>query len=70
MTLAVSASVLRRLELWEQSGGHVRFSHPSETAVVVELCTCTGEPMECISINRPALIAYRASRANAELSDL
>ena len=30
----------------------------------------TGEPMERISIDRPRLIAYRASRANAELSDL
>ena len=70
MTLAVSVSLIRRLELWEQSGGCIRFSHPSETDVVVELCTCAGEPMERISIDRPTLIAYRASRANAEPSDL
>jgi hypothetical protein len=43
-------SVIERIRQWELAGGKVRIHCVSQTRVVVELCTCTGELMERLSI--------------------
>ncbi len=43
------ASIIETLQQWELGGGKFRIARLSQTEAVVELCTCTGEPMEWFS---------------------
>ena len=47
--------VLRR---WEEHGAVWRALHVSDEHAVVELCTCTGEPVERLESGDPELVRY------------
>jgi hypothetical protein len=46
------------LESWVGSGAHWRVVDISNDGTVVDLCTCTGEPMERLESADPAVIGY------------
>jgi hypothetical protein len=51
------------LKDWELHGATWRPLHVSDERAVIELCSCTGEPMDLVESDRPELIAYvRAQR--------
>jgi hypothetical protein len=51
-------NTLEDLERWTLSGGHWRVVAISNEQAVVDLCACTGEPMERLTSDDPALIAH------------
>ena len=59
----MNSSLVEKLLHWEHSGGSVRIVHLSETETVVELCACTGEPMERFSSNDRTLLEHLSTRA-------
>jgi hypothetical protein len=50
--------LLENLENWTLSGGSWRLASVSKERAVVDLCTCTGEPMERLESDDPEVIAY------------
>ncbi len=46
------------LERWVQSGAYWRLVEISSRHAVVDLCACTGEPMERVESNDPTVIDY------------
>ena len=46
------------LERWVLFGAQWRVVHLSDDRAVVDLCTCTGEPVERIQSDDPVLIGY------------
>ena len=50
--------LIENLEDWTLSGGSWRMVSISSDQAVVDLCTCTGEPMERLESDDPAVIAY------------
>lgn len=56
------------LERWEFTGAHWRTIFLSDVLVVVELRTCTGEPLERQESTDPELIAYVRSRPDTAVS--
>jgi hypothetical protein len=46
------------LRRWVQAGAHWRVVEISAQRVVVDLCACTGEPMQRASSQDPAVIGY------------
>ncbi len=46
------------LESWVQSGAHWRVVDISNQHAVVDMCSCTGEPMERVEADDPAVIGY------------
>jgi hypothetical protein len=46
------------LDRWTTSGAHWRVVDISSQRVVVDLCACTGEPMERVESENPAVIGY------------
>ena len=46
------------LESWVLAGAHWRVLDISSDRTVVDLCTCTGEPMERVESIDPAVIGY------------
>ena len=54
------------LKSWVLSGAHWRVVDISGYHAVVDLCTCTGEPMERLESADPAVIDYLRT-AHAEL---
>lgn len=46
------------LVAWEQSGAGWRLAESGPDGVVVELCACTGEPVDLRTGAEPALLAY------------
>jgi hypothetical protein len=65
---SMDLSPVEKLRRWELSGGTWHVLHRSGTHTVVELCACTGEPMERLSSSNRELLDYLAARpdANAE----
>jgi hypothetical protein len=53
--------LLENLESWTLSGGRWRVVSISDQQAVVDLCTCTGEPMERLESDDPAVIAHLRS---------
>ena len=49
---------IRTLEEWVRAGAHWRVLHHSDRQAVVEFQQCTGEPVERIESDNPAVIAY------------
>jgi hypothetical protein len=47
--------VLRR---WEDHGATWRAVHVSDAHAVVDLCTCTGEPVERLESDDPELVRF------------
>jgi hypothetical protein len=52
------ALTIKTLEDWVRAGAHWRVVHHGERRAVVELQQCTGEPVERLESDDPALIAY------------
>ncbi len=50
------------LTRWEENGARWRAVEVSDTRAVVELCSCTGEPMDELQSDAPELIAFVRSR--------
>ncbi|MEO6859326.1 MAG: hypothetical protein ABI323_12215 [Solirubrobacteraceae bacterium] len=46
------------LEAWVLSGAYWRVVDISNQHAVVDMCTCTGEPMERVESGDPAVIGY------------
>ncbi len=47
-----------RLEQWALAGGSWRVVEISASSVVVDLCACTGEPMQRVRSEDPAVISH------------
>ena len=57
------------LERWLLSGAHWRVVDISNQHAVVDLCTCTGEPLERLQTEDPAVIGYlRTAHCDLDLS--
>jgi hypothetical protein len=54
---------VEELRRWELSGASWRVVDRSGGRAVVELCTCTGEPMETLTSSGQELLAYLDARA-------
>ena len=58
------------LEDWARAGAHWRVVHHSERRAVVELQQCTGEPIERLESDEPAMIAYlKGVESDLDLAD-
>ena len=51
------------LERWEEHGAVWRAVHVSDAKAIVDLCTCSGEPVDRIESDDPDLIAFLRERA-------
>ena len=49
---------IKTLEDWALAGAHWRVLHHGERHAVVELQQCTGEPVERLESDDPAVISY------------
>jgi hypothetical protein len=54
---------IENLERWEDNGAVWRPFEVTETHAVIDLCSCTGEPMERVQSNAPDVIDVARSRA-------
>jgi hypothetical protein len=52
--------ILRR---WEDHGAEWRALHVSDQRAVIDLCTCTGEPVDRLESSDPELIRFVRERA-------
>jgi hypothetical protein len=52
------------LERWRDSGATYRILHLSDEAAIVQLCACTGEPVDRLESHDPEFVRYL--RENAE----
>ena len=58
-----STVTVEHLEDWEGHGAVWRAVELSDQLAVIDLCSCTGEPMDRVQSEEPELIAYvRAHR--------
>jgi hypothetical protein len=55
-----------KLQRWELSGATWRVLRRSVDGAEVELCACTGEPMERLISGDPRLLDFLDRRAEAE----
>jgi hypothetical protein len=51
------------LERWEEHGAVWRVVSVGDERAVVDLCTCTGEPVERLESDDPELIRFLRERA-------
>ena len=51
------------LERWEEHGAVWRLVSMGDDRAVVDLCTCTGEPVERLESDDPDLIRFLRERA-------
>jgi hypothetical protein len=51
---------------WEQHGAVWRARSVTETTAVVDLCTCTGEPVDQLRSSDPAVLRYLADRPRSD----
>ncbi len=58
---------LDTLKRWEEHGAVWRAQSVTETEAVVDLCTCTGEPVEQLRSSDPALLRYLRGRARSDV---
>ena len=56
--MMAQALTVKMLEEWARSGAHWRVVHHGEHGAVVELQQCTGEPVERLRSDDPAVIGY------------
>jgi hypothetical protein len=61
----VRAATIDELERWEEYGAVWRPLELSDARVVVELCTCYGEPVDVVQSEDAELIAFVRSRRDA-----
>jgi hypothetical protein len=61
---------IARLEDWAGAGAHWRVVHHSQRKAVVEMQQCTGEPIERLASEDPAVIAYlRGVESDLDLTE-
>lgn len=59
------------LERWVLFGAHWHVMHLSPDRATVELCACTGEPVERLESHDPAVNDYlRTTRADSTRSEM
>lgn len=51
-------ATIAQLEEWEGHGAIWRAVRVSDKRAVIDLCSCTGEPMERVQSDAPELIDY------------
>jgi hypothetical protein len=56
--MAAEILTIRLLEDWVRAGAHWRVLHHGRRRAVVELQQCTGEPVERLESDDPAVVAY------------
>lgn len=54
------------LRRWEDHGAIGRATFVSDTHAVVELCSCSGEVVDVLRSDNPALIAFLTSRLSSD----
>ncbi len=62
--MSAEALTIDGLERWVLSGAHWRLVDISAERAVVDLCACTGEPMQRLSTSDPAVIGYLRTAPN------
>jgi hypothetical protein len=62
----MGANHTETLQQWEDSGAVWRAVHVSDEKAIVDLCTCTGEPVDRIESADPDLIALLRRRPTSE----
>jgi hypothetical protein len=58
-------SPIDTLTRWEDSGAVWRAVHVSDDRAIVDLCTCTGEPVDRLESDDPDLIRFIRARDEA-----
>ena len=58
----MGANHTETLRRWEDSGAVWRAVHVSDAKAIVDLCTCTGEPVDRIESSDPELISLLRER--------
>lgn len=61
-----SDGALDALARWEDSGATWRVLEVDDRRAVVQLCACTGEPVERLRSDDPRLIAHVRGRPSSE----
>jgi hypothetical protein len=57
------------LESWVRSGAHWRVVEITDRRAVVDLCACTGEPVERRQSDDPLVVAYlHAARSDLDIA--
>jgi hypothetical protein len=59
-------SPIDTLKRWEDHGAIWRARSVSETEAVVDLCSCTGEPVDQLRSDDPALLRYLIDRSRSD----
>ena len=62
----MAESPVEKLQRWERSGATWRVISRSAVSAEVELCTCTGEPMERLVSEDPRLLEFLGERNGAD----
>jgi hypothetical protein len=62
----MEANHTETLQRWEDSGAVWRAVHVSDSKAIVDLCTCTGEPVERLESSDPDLIRLLRERPSSE----
>ena len=57
---------IETLTRWEDSGAVWRTVHVSDERAIVDLCTCTGEPVDRLESGDPGLIRFVREREDAD----
>jgi hypothetical protein len=60
-------SPITTLQRWEDHGAIWRARSVSETEAVVDLCSCTGEPVDQLRSDDPALLRYLTDRSRSDV---
>jgi hypothetical protein len=67
--MSTEALTLEHLDRWVVSGAHWRVVEISNQLVVVDLCACTGEPVERRQSDDPIVISYlRTAQSDLDLT--
>lgn len=62
----MAESPIQTLRRWEDFGAQWRVVELSDDRAVVDLCACTGEPVDRMESGEPELIAYLRERRAGE----
>jgi hypothetical protein len=58
----VPSVTIEDLERWEDNGATWRAFEVTDTLAVIDLCSCTGEPMERVQSDAPEVIEFVRAR--------
>ena len=57
-SMSAHTLTIQALEDWARAGAHWRVLHHGERRAIVELQQCTGEPVERLESDDPAVLVY------------